>query len=565
MRRRKVIPVLVAIALIILAASVMAAVSLIKKYTPTKERADLNEYFSLTEDDEAAVIIGNELLEAKGMVVGEEIYIDYDTVKTYLNARFYWDSNENLLLYTTPDDVIRADLGSRDYYVTKEKISENYDVFKMDGGKAYVAIDFVQKYTNLEYKYLPDPNRIQITSEWGGVTYADVRKDGNVRLRGGIKSEILTEAVKGDSVFVIERGEKWAKVRTADGYIGYIENKRLTADKTKETSREFEEPVYTGISKDHKINLVWHQVTNQAANNSMLTLVAGTKGINTISPTWFSISDNEGNISNLASANYVNHAHQIGIEVWGLVDNFKEGVSTLDVLSYTSKRERLTNQLIAAAIEYNLDGINVDFEQLSVETGEPFIQFIRELSIKCRKNGIVLSVDNYVPEAYSNHYNRTEQGIVADYVIIMGYDEHFAGSEESGSVASLEFVKRGIENTLKEVPKEKVINAVPFYTRLWKEVSEGDTVKITSEALGMKEAETRLSANGVTPVWDDAAGQYYAEYEKDGAVYKVWLEEEKSIEEKMKLVSEYELAGVGAWKLGLEKSTIWDVIIKYVN
>lgn len=565
MRRRKVIPVLVAIALIILAASVMAAVSLIKKYTPTKERADLNEYFSLTEDDEAAVIIGNELLEAKGMVVGEEIYIDYDTVKTYLNARFYWDSIENLLLYTTPDDVIRADLGSRDYYVTKEKISENYDVFKMDGGKAYVAIDFVQKYTNLEYKYLPDPNRIQITSEWGGVTYADVRKDGNVRLRGGIKSEILTEAVKGDSVFVIERGEKWAKVRTADGYIGYIENKRLTADKTKETSREFEEPVYTGISKDHKINLVWHQVTNQAANNSMLTLVAGTKGINTISPTWFSISDNEGNISNLASANYVNHAHQIGIEVWGLVDNFKEGVSTLDVLSYTSKRERLTNQLIAAAIEYNLDGINVDFEQLSVETGEPFIQFIRELSIKCRKNGIVLSVDNYVPEAYSNHYNRTEQGIVADYVIIMGYDEHFAGSEESGSVASLEFVKRGIENTLKEVPKEKVINAVPFYTRLWKEVSEGDTVKITSEALGMKEAETRLSANGVTPVWDDAAGQYYAEYEKDGAVYKVWLEEEKSIEEKMKLVSEYELAGVGAWKLGLEKSTIWDVIIKYVN
>lgn len=563
--RKKVIPILVALALIILAATVMVVSSLIKKYTPTKDRADLKEYFSLSEEDETAVIIGNELLEAKGLIVDRTVYIDYETVKTYLNSRFYWDSNENLLLYTTPDDVIRADLGSKDYYITKEKVSENYDIFKMDGEKAYVAIDFVQKYTNLEYEYLAEPNRVQITHEWGETAYAEVKKDGSVRLKGGIKSPILTEVKKGSSVFVIEKGEKWAKVHTEDGYIGYIENKKLTGEKTKETSREFTEPVYTSISKDYKINLVWHQVTNQAANNAMLTLLAETKGINTISPTWFSLSNNEGDISNLANTSYVQHAHQIGVEVWGLVDNFKEGVDTYQVLSYASKREKLTNQLIAAAIEYNLDGINVDFEQLSTEAGEPFIQFIRELSIKCRKNGIILSVDNYVPEAYSNHYNRREQGIVADYVIIMGYDEHFAGSEESGSVASLGFVKRGIENTLKEVPKEKVINAVPFYTRVWKEVTEGDNVTITSEALGMGEAQARLSSNGVTPVWDETTGQYYGEYAKDGATYKVWLEEEKSIEEKMKLITEYELAGVASWKLGLEKSSIWDTIIKYVN
>ena len=204
----------------------------------------------------------------------------------------------------------------------------------------------------------------------------------------------------------------------------------------------------------------------------------------------------------------------------------------------------------------------MDIEALPGGAGEGFIEFVRELSIMCRRNNIILSVDNYVPMAYNQNYNRKEQGIVADYVIIMGYDEHFAGSEEAGSVASIGYVRNGIEKTLEEVPAEKIINAVPFYTRLWHTDNDG---KLSSSALGMSSAAKTVANNGATPEWSDEAGQYYAEFENADGFYQIWLEEETSIEEKAKLLKEYGLAGIASWRLGYEKDEIWDVILKYVN
>lgn len=353
------------------------------------------------------------------------------------------------------------------------------------------------------------------------------------------------------------------RVLTADGYIGYIKDKRISAaTKTEIAAPEFEEPVYSNISKDYKINLTWHMVTNQAANDQLLNKVADAKGLNTISPTWFSIADTDGNISSLASQSYVTYAHQNGLEVWGLVDNFKEGVSTYETLSRTSSRQRLVNQLTAAAIQYGLDGINVDFETITTECSRAYIEFIRELSIMCRINGIVLSVDNYVPTSSSDHYDRAEQGVVADYVIIMGYDEHYAGSEEAGSVASHDFVERGITRTLEEVPKEKVINAVPFYTRFWKTDPDGT---VSSEALGMNAADEKVANNNAGKGMGDTTKQYYVEIDYNGSFYQMWMEEETSIEDKMQLIKQYDLAGVASWRLGYERASIWDVILKYVN
>jgi spore germination protein YaaH len=576
--RRKMISVLATLALFVIVTIIYIVSNIIEKYTPTEERADTTEYFAMTKEDEVALILQNEKTEDKGLIANNEVYLEYNTVKNYLNSRFYWDPNENVLLYTTPTDVVSAQVGSKDYYIGKTKNTETYDIVKVDGSNAYIAIDFIAKYTNIAYEQFNNPNRVHITYQWGNVKYAELRKDDSVRVKGGIKSPILTDVAKSSKVVVLEQGEEWSKVRSEDAYIGYVKNKNLVNITEQTEAKSFEEPVYTNIAKDYEINLVWHQVTEKSANDKLLTLLADTKGINTISPTWFSLSDNDGNISSLADATYVQHAHQLGIEVWALVDNFNDEVSTYEVLSYTSKRERLINQLIAAAIEYDLDGINIDFEELKTEEGEHFIEFIRELSIKCRNNGIVLSIDNYVPSEFSALYNRKEQGIVADYVIIMGYDEHYATSEEPGSVASIGFVRSGIENTLLEVPKEKVINAIPFYTRLWIETpkseeqvaSETESTEyipytLSSEVYSMANEEKLMSANQVTPVWDDTTGQYYANYQVDGIGYEMWLEEDKSIEEKMKLIDEFDLAGVACWKLGLEKQSIWDTIIKYVN
>ena len=557
--RRKRLPVLAVAGIVIIILLVVLIGSLIKKYTPSKDRADLNEYFALEAENDVGIIVQNEKIEAKAKLIDGTIYLDYDTVKQYLNSRFYFDTKENVLLYTLPKDVVSAEVGKKEYNISKTVNSENYSIVKTDAQTAYIAIDFIQKYTNIDYSYFENPNRVVITNIWGNISVADAKKNTQVRYRGGIKSEILTDVVKGDKLILLEDEDDWQKVLTADGFIGYIKSNALSNIREEETSREFDEPEYTSIKKDYKVNMVWHQTFTAAANDTFLSSIANTKGVNTVSPTWFSLADNDGNIKSLANESYVNYAPQLGMEVWGMVSNLVEGVDTHEVLSYTSKREKLSNQLIASAINYNLDGINVDFEELSSETGEAYIQFIRELSVKCRNNGIILSIDNYVSAPYNLFYNRKEQSVFADYLIIMGYDEHYSGSEEAGSVASIGYVSEGIKAMLEEAPAEKVILGIPFYTRLWSE----SPLKCSS--VGMDEASRILSVNGVTPEWDSNCGQYYAQYEKDGKTYKIWLEEATSIEEKLKLMKANNLAGVAAWKLGLENSSIWDTILKYVN
>ena len=214
-----------------------------------------------------------------------------------------------------------------------------------------------------------------------------------------------------------------------------------------------------------------------------------------------------------------------------------------------------------AALSCGMDGINVDFEQISADCGEHFIQFIRELSIPCRQNGLVLSIDNYVPMGGTNHYDREEQGIVADYVIIMGYDEHYAGSKEAGSVASIDFVEKGISQTVAEVPASKVINAIPFYTRIWETSDEG----VSSQAVGMEMADEYVRAHNIPVEWNDETCQNYGEYTQDGVLYQVWLEDDSSIEVKLSIMDKYQLAGVASWRLGFEKPEIWDVIEAYLN
>ena len=581
-KRRQQILFLRTFIVIICAVWLLGAFFVWKKYGPTKETYDLKAYFGIESEEQVGVTIDNEVLGAYAMKVDGRIYLSYEVVRDYLNSRFYWDPNENILLYTLPEAMLRAEVGSADYKIAKKSYSEDYVILKTDGSAAYIALDFVQKYTNLEYSVHeePAPARVMIISDYGEIKTTTAKSDTQVRVKGGVKSPVLKEVAKGEKMVVFDGVEGWKKVRTEDGIIGYVKESRVRKEKTETISREFTEEEFASISLDKTINMAWHQVTSQIANNTVLQTIANTKGLTTISPTWFTVADNKGNINSIASSTYVNYAHQSGIDVWGLVDNFGSNIDQYELLSHTSARNNMVNQLISEALRTGMDGINVDFEQIPQEAGEHYIQFIRELSVKCRINGLVLSVDNYVPMSYNEHYDLKEQGIVADYVIIMGYDEHYNGSYESGSVASYEYVKHGIETALESVPAEKLVNAVPFYTRLWKEVPKTEkqlekeagteaanySMKVMSEAMGMYEAQKRVKGAGAKAEWDETAKQYYAEWKgSDGATYKIWLEEEKSLEEKLKLMKENKLAGTAAWKLGFETSDIWELILKYVN
>lgn len=565
-RRRRNLGLRIFLSVVLVIAIIIAAF-LWKRYSPTKETYDLNQYYGIEKEGQMAIIVDNTVTEPRGMIADGKAYVQYETVRDYINSRFYWDPNENVLLYTLPNDMVSVGVGSKEYSVSKDKKSEDYVILKTEGSTAYIALDFIQQYTNIEYEVYDNPGRVMIITDWGETTVAKVKKDTQVRYQAGVKSPILTEISKGDEVTYIEDEGSWKKVRTEDGFIGYVRKSTLKKTEKKTLTREFEEPVFTSISKDYTINLVWHNVTNSDANSSVQALIDQTKGLTTIAPTWFHVLNTDGDMESIASADYVYTAHQDNIEVWATIRDFdsEEGIDSYDesyaLLSSTSSRENLINQLIAEAIQVGIDGINVDFEKISVECGEHFIQFIRELSVRCRQNGIVLSVDNYVPQSYNLQYDRKEQGIVADYVIIMGYDEHYAGSEEAGSVSSYNYVKNGIEETLTEVPAEKIISGIPFFTRLWKEGSG-----IESEALGMDDAAAAVASAGVETTWDDETKQNYATWKgSDGRTYEIWLEDASSIEPKLQLMKENGLGGTAAWALGLESADIWNLILQYVN
>ena len=584
--KKKVIPFIAAGVLIIVVILFMLLGNLIEKYTPTKERQDLSEYYGLTSDGEAAIILNNEVLDSRGRLIDGHVYLDYNLVHDRLNSRFYWDSRENKLLYTTSGDLITVDAESTGYYVTKEARSMDHIIVKTGSETAYIAIDFVKQYSDFSYEIFDNPDRIVMTNQWGEYSSATVKKNTEIRFQGGIKSLILADAPKETKLTVLAPDETWTKVATADGIIGYIRSKAL-GDVTAETLvSDYVPEEFTHIRKDFAISLGWHQVTNPEANNSISTVLSGTKGLNVVSPTWFYLNDNEGGIASLASADYVNYCHQNGVEVWALVSNLEnKDVDTTEVLTHTSRRETLVNNLISAAIQYNFDGINVDFESLLPEAGESYVQFIRELSLKCRKNGIVLSVDNYVPTDYTAFYNRAEQAVFADYIMIMAYDEHYAGSDIAGSVSSIGFVTEGVANNLKEVPAEQIILGMPFYTRVWSETPVGadgtaapaegeagqDTgdsytlFQLSSYAAGMNEIQNLISANGAEPVWSAETGQYYVQYVNNGVTCKIWVEDAASLEEKLKVLQANNLAGGAFWKLGLENSAVWDTIIKYIN
>lgn len=564
--KKKKAPVLAVIVLLLLVAVIGLVTRIVKKYTPTSEVMDTREYFKLDQEDETAVILDNRVSDYKGKMEEGICYVDYDLVRDRLNERFYWDSQENLMLYTTSEDIIEIPAGGKDYTATGKTSTENYVIVKIDGTKTYVALDFVQKYTNLEYELFTEPDRVVIYRQWGEVQEATIRKKTNLRYQGGIKSPILRQLQKNETVTVLEPMEDWTGVVTQDGYFGYVKNDRLIDERTETRSRDFEEPEYTSVKKDEKINMVWHQITSMDSNYSIIYDIAGVKGVNVIAPTWFSIAGNDGSLDSLALADYVDTAHRNDMEVWAVLTNFSENVNTAEVLNRTTSRMKMENQLIASAIETGFDGINVDLETISEEAAGGYVQFIRELSVKCRKNGLVLSVDVPVPMSFNQYYNRKELGTVCDYVVIMGYDEHYAGSE-AGSVASLSFENNGIVETKKEVPADKIISGIPFYTRLWNTVTNEDgTTSVTSETMGMGEGIQTLENNGIEASWDEETCQNYAEFEgADGSLYQIWLEDDKSLEEKLTLVKDYDLGGVAAWRLGLETDSVWDLILKYVS
>ena len=558
-KQNKKLPVLIVIILIVLVLAVSFIYERLHADTPTDKMADLNDIYQ-SEDGTAAVIANGVLSEARAEWRGQTAYLNLGIVRDELNDHFYWDDNEKLLLYTTANEVVRADAES-----TYQGVPVFFEQGKNDAAESrvYISLDYVSCYTNMQVETYSAPSRVFLRTIYGESEYADVAEETAVHSKANVKSPLLVKASAGSRLWVIrEEGSDWLYVYVGgeDGGVGgYVQRKLVSNLETVDDAGPYQQPEYTHLSLSEPIRMVWHQVFQESGLDAWDSLMENVSGVNVLAPTWFSIVDSEGTVESRANQEYVDRAHANGMQIWALVENINSEVK-LDnarLLNTTSSRNRIIQTLIEQALAYGIDGLNVDLEGLPSSAGSGYIQFIRELSVECRKNGLILSVDNYVPSAWTTHYQRDKQAEVIDYLVIMAYDEHYNGSE-AGSTASFPFVENGIANTIAQgVPADRIICAVPFYSRIW----HGDGSSVSSETISMPNMQAYIAEHELTPVWEDDIAQNYVEYtDEEGTLNRIWVEDASSLQAKIDVIRNYSLAGVAGWKLGMETSDVWSIL-----
>ena len=565
--KRKIFPVLIALILIILIAGGAVYMRLREKQAYGTDVMDLRTYFEV-EEGKLAIYNGSERIAMQAPIIDGTCYLNLNFVKSTINSGFYYDWNEKKLLLTDAKGSIVAVPDEDGYSLYGEKKSFACKPVVMRDDGPYLALPYVGMLSDLEYRV--NEYRLQLVNAWEPYESSAVLKDTKIRYEGDVKAAILCDALTGESLEVLESLKDWSRVRNEEGIIGYVENKDLSAPMTVTPIKtpvkgDYEIPEYTSDRLYEKVCLGWHAIGG-IGGNATLEEVAGTSiGMNVISPTWFSLKDDEGNFRSFAESSYVQRAHKYGLEVWPAFDDFNyanesgEKINEQGIFASTEKRQRLAKQIVQACVEVGADGLNLDFEKVSAQSREDFGQFLRELSAECRKHALTLSVDNYMPNEGNKQYSLDVQGQVADYVILMGYDEHWHGSKDPGSVASLGFITDGINKTLESVPADKLVNAVPFYTILWKI----DGSDVSDEYLTLINEPDFIKRMGVTPVWDEATEQNYMEWTQGTKTYKTWLEDLDSLSVKLNVMSAKGLAGVAAWRLGYAPQEVWTLLAAF--
>ncbi len=540
------------------------------RFAPSKTKMALTEYFILSGAEDCAVILNGEYLTpetedgsesacAYARVNGNTLYLELSFVKKQLDDGYVYDPEAAELRYCTDRALVQARSGESSWTEGGDMRSAAAAAVTESGGQVWLLADFVSAYTDASFDlHTDDPARVVIETAGLQKTTAVLEKEEAARRYGGIKSDVLTTVPAGAEVMVLEDYGDWAKVLTPDAVIGCVRTSLL-----KDQSEVTVQPRLQPRSDSHHLLDVpvvagWHQVLSYGANANVSSLLDGTN-VNVVIPTWFLMNDDFGGIQSFAESSYVQTCHSRGVQVWGLVSNIQYKVNTEGILNSSAARDNLVNRLMEEAAASGIDGINVDLETIPPAAKDGYIQLIRELSLRCEAAGLILSVDNYVPTAYTAFYNREEQAKYIDYHIIMAYDEHYGGGEE-GSGASYPFVRNAAEAVLETTPAEQIILGVPFYTRIWTTDSEGNT---TSTTLIIAEENNLLSSIGRSwndAQWLDEERQFFIEYENGNGVNHIWLEEQDSISAKISVAREYGLAGVCFWRLGQEPKNMWSTI-----
>ncbi|MEK5550567.1 glycosyl hydrolase family 18 protein [Paenibacillus sp. FSL L8-0689] len=401
----------------------------------------------------------------------------------------------------------------------------------------------------------------------GNVEKKDGQQDARIALRkeASSLSFILTDVPQETKVRIWSQQGDWCFVQLDNGYAGYIKSEHIA---------EGEELVIPSVKDDlsisekhwegRPVNLAWEAVYNRKPDPSKFDPMPG---VNVVSPTWFSVVDHEGTVESKADPSYVSWAHRKGMEVWGLLSNSFNPELTTEALSTFERRKSIVDQMISLAQQNDLDGINIDFENVHTKDGPNVTQFLRELKPMAREHDLILSIDvtpKSQSEMWSVFLDRKALGTITDYLMVMAYDEHWAASPKAGSVASLPWTEASIKRIIREdeVPSQKVVLGIPLYTRVWSETPKEGKIKVTSKSLGMESAANIIAQFKLKPKFRASEGQNYVEYTEDGVVKKIWLEDQVSLKARVELAKSLKLGGIGVWNRSFADKDAWITLKK---
>lgn len=507
----------------------------------------------------------NTTKDLKNDVVVENgvVYISTKDIANFFDDHIFYDNKYDQIITTTETKVATLKLNENKSTINGATVDLVAPAKKI-GEQFYLPFSEISESVyNVETTYVKNTDTVVLVSLDRELTYANSSKNNSVKSKPTVLSKTVDKIEKGDNVTIIPRKTDeengWTKITTENGKIGYVKTSTLANTKKIRDNFTIEKQIQGNVS------LVWEYFSKYGKAPQRTEQI---DGINVVSPTFFSLATSEKGaiVANVGQAgqNYINWAHSNGYKVWPWIaneaTNKEEKDFTSSILNDYKSRERLINSILAAVEMYNLDGINLDFENMYEADKDAYTRLVIELAPRLKELGKVLSVDVTAPDGspdWSLCFNRNVIGDVADYIIFMAYDQHNNSSSEAGTVAGCDWVEANIKKFLGQegVKPEKIILAMPFYTRVWN-VTDGG---LSSSAVDMKSQATLIPADAKI-TWDESLKQNLAEYEKNGKSYKVWMEDEQSLKYKLELVKEYNLAGGAFWRKGQEIDSVWTLI-----
>ncbi len=524
------------------------------------------DYLTREVKDKTNLVINNNNVTAKmkqDVYIDEKgiIYLAKEDVQNYFDKYIYYNEETSTLVTTSDTKIATMQKDKKNIDINDSKVSIAGTVIEKEG-KIYIPISEIgQSVYNVEVNYIKSTDRVIIDSLDRELKKADCSKNVAVRFKEKNFSKKLAKVKKGEKIVVISEEEKWSKVRTENGIVGYIKTNAI-ANLTYVRENMSEPKQIQG-----KVNLVWDYYSEfaKAPNRQNEQM----QGVNVVSPSFFSLAKgSNGEIIDNAKQdgnNYVEWAHNNGYKVWPMFSNNSLLTTTENILNDETKRRNMIDNIVKLAEEYNVDGINVDFENMNQEDKNVYSRFIIELAPRLKDIGKTITVDVTAPdgsETWSLCFDRDTLADVSDYIVFMAYDQYGTGGNKVGTTAGYNWVENNINKFLGQeaVKKEKIILGIPLYTRLWKE--SGD--KITSKVVNMKNVEETIP-EGTQRKWDEDLKQDYVEYEENNATYKMWIEDKKSIKEKINLAKKYELAGIAFWEKDRETENFWEFVNEEYN